>query len=628
MCGIAGCFNGAPRDTVKAMIDAIAHRGPDEEGVYCAPDRRAALGNRRLSIIDLGHGHQPMSNEDGSVWITYNGEIYNHRLLREELEKAGHQFSTNCDTEVLIHGWEQWGEKLVEKLNGNFAFALYDENKRVCFLARDRLGIRPLFYTSVGDQRYFASEIKSLLKVPGIDREIDPMALDQFLSLRYSFGERTMLSGIRRLPPGCTILLHGESRRIDRYWEPEYAPQHMNLQDATDRLDELLVDSVRSRLMSDVPLGMYLSGGVDSALILALMAKETSTPVKTYSVGFGLDLDETSAAKDIADEHGADHTEISLPRDSFLRLPEIVRMIDEPLGDMIIIPTYFLSREASKNVKVILTGEGADEVFGSYVHHYLLTWFEQYRRVCPKPLQRLNCAVFGMMPTALLEMAFPYPERMGKAGRARFMSFLRQAEDGNGYLPLVQLFTPEEKATLYSSASRERAEESWREAFDLSRGHGAMLNRLIRLDSRNWLPDYTLFKQDRLTMANSIEGRVPYLDHRLVEFVAGLPVGYKQKGFTAKYLLRRVADRHLVTTVAKRKKAAFYLPVRDFFGPEFHDFVRDTLNESAVAHAGLFDPKAVGALVDRGLRGELLASKRLMAVLIFTLWHQTYIDNH
>lgn len=621
MCGIAGCFGATELDVVERMTRVMVHRGPDEQGTYTAPDHTVTFGHRRLSIIDLAHGQQPLANEDGTVWVAYNGEIYNHAELRAELQEAGHRFATSCDTEVLVHGWEEWGSALVERLNGNFAFAIHDQRQQIGFLARDRMGIRPLFYTEVGGRHFFASEIKALLQVPGVDFAVDPMALDQYLSLRYSFGEQTMLSGVHRLPPGCSMTFdRSGTPTIERYWQARYDETPIPEEEAADRLDELLQDSVRSRLMSDVPLGMYLSGGLDSALILALMAKVSSQPVRTFSIGFGLELDETAEAARIAETFGADHTELRLASDSFRQLPEIVRTMDEPLGDMIIVPTYNLSREARQHVKVILTGEGADEVFGSYVHHYLLTWFERYRRWCPRPLRALQRGLVGVTPTRALDVAFPYPGSLGAAGKKRLQSFLREAESGAGYLPLVQLFAPDEKQALYGERWRHDSSDSWRSALDLTQHEGAVLNRLIAIDSRNWLPDYTLFKQDRLTMANSIEGRVPYLDHRLVEFAARLPVGLKQKGMQAKALLRRVADRHLPAAIAKRKKAAFYLPVADFYGPDFCDFVRDTLNPSTVADDGYFDPAGVSKLVDAGLGGELLPSKRLMAIFIFTLW--------
>lgn len=622
MCGFVGCWGGASAKTIAAMSATIEHRGPDGHGSYFAPSGEVALGHRRLSIIDLSAGQQPMTNEDGSIWVVFNGEIYNHRELRKDLEATGHQFVTHCDTEVLVHAYEEYGDAFVGKLNGNFAFAIYDQNRKRCLLARDRVGIRPLFYTTVQGKLYFASELKALLAVPGTSRQVDPQALDQYLSLRYSSGEQTMLAGCRRLPPGCLMVIDESHTDIKRYWDVSLQPQATSEYDAIERLDELLSDSVQKRLMSDVPLGMYLSGGIDSNLILALMARESSSAVKTFSVTFGLPLDETEASRSIAKQFGTDHTELRLPRDSYQLLPDIVRMMDEPLGDVITIPTYFLSQEARKSVKVVLTGEGADEVFGSYVHQVALSWFDRYRRIVPKPLRSLNRKLFDIAPASILDRFFPYPESLGDGGRQRVSRFLEQSERGHGYLSLVEMFSPDDKTELYSDGWKEHIGEEWRKRYDVSRKDGAMLNRLIGVDSRNWLPDYTLFKQDRLTMANSLEGRVPFLDHRLVEFAAGLPVSLKLKGFTAKYLLRKVAERHIPRSTAKRKKAAFYLPLAGFFGDDFREFVGDTLSESSIAADGYFNPTVVSDVAENGLAGDLLSSKRLVSLLMFTLWQR------
>lgn len=609
------------------MSAVIEHRGPDEHGTYFAPAGDVAFGHRRLSIVDLSTGRQPMTNEDGSIWVVFNGEIYNHKEIRRDLEQAGHRFVTNCDTEVLVHAYEQYGDDFIAKLNGNFAFAIHDQKRNRCLLARDRTGIRPLFYTTVKGRIYFASELKALLQVPGITREVDPQALDQYLSLRYSSGERTMIAGCQRLPPGCSMVIDANGMGIQRYWELRLAPQPCNEAESIDRLDALLQDSVKQRLMSDVPLGMYLSGGIDSNLILALMARESSKAVKTFSLTFGLPLDETEASRSIASQFNTDHTEIRLPRDSYQSLPEIVRMMDEPLGDAIVIPTYFLAQEARKQVKVVLTGEGADEIFGSYVHHFALSWFDRYRRFCPKPLRYLNRKLFDVTPTPILDRFFPYPESLGDGGRQRVSRFLEQSEQGHGYLSLVELFSPDDKAELYSDGWQSNVEQDWRKRFDVTGKSGSMLNRLIGVDSHNWLPDYTLFKQDRLTMANSIEGRVPFLDHRLVEFAANLPVSQKLNGFTAKYLLRRVAERHIPRATAKRKKSAFYLPLADFFGNDFREFVHDTLSEQSIAADGYFNPSVVTDVTKRGLAGDLLSSKRLVSLLMFTLWHRQLVEN-
>jgi asparagine synthase (glutamine-hydrolysing) len=619
MCGFAGCWSNASADLVSPLALRLRHRGPDGGGVYASPDRNVAFGHRRLAIVDLGGGDQPMANEDGTVWIGFNGEIYNHQDLRGDLERAGHQYRTNSDTETLIHAYEEYGEEFLTRLNGEFSLILYDEKRGAALVARDRLGIRPLFYAEHEGRMYFASEIKALLEIPGFSPEVNPEALDQYLSLRYSSGEQSMLAGVRRLPPGSSLRLDVAGAAPRTFWRLPTEQRAIPLEEAAERLDSLLAESVRLRLMSDVPLGMYLSGGVDSAVILALMARQTGQAVRTFSIGFGLPLDETEIAAGLARQFGAQHTEIRLPSNAYEALPDVVAGLDEPLGDIITLPTYFLSRAAAPHVKVVLTGEGADEIFGSYVHHYALTRYSQYRQWCPRPLRKLAPAVVDRMPMAVMNRLFPYPDSLGEAGRRRVSTFLRQAEAGRAYLSLVELFNREQKTELLSAEWRTQAR--WESNYDSSAWPDSRyLESVIDVDCRFWLPDYTLFKQDRLTMANSIEGRVPFLDHRLVEFVLSLPPSLKMRNGKLKYLLRHVASRHIGPARAFAKKAAFYLPIRKFFGADFDSFVRDTMSQSSVRQDGYFNPAVVDRLVDAGLSDGLLESKRLIALLMFTLW--------
>jgi asparagine synthase (glutamine-hydrolysing) len=587
--------------------------------VYVSPDRRIAFAHRRLAIIDLTAGQQPMANEDRTIWVGFNGEIYNHRDLRRQLEDAGHRYRTTSDTETLLHAYEEYGEDFVTRLNGEFALVLYDERRGVGLLARDRLGIRPLYYAEHRGRLYFASEITALKGIPGFAPDIDPFALDEFLSLRYSSGEQSTLTGVRRLLPGATLRLDIAGAEPRRFWQIPEEQRPCSIAEAAEQLDSLLSESVRLRLMSDVPIGMYLSGGIDSGVILALMARERGQRVRTFSIGFGLPLDETDSAAELARRFDAEHTEVRLPTRAFEALPDVVGKLDEPLGDIIILPTYYLSRAAASHVKVVLTGEGADELFGSYVHQQALARYGQYRRWCPRPLRDVPPAVLERLPLRILDRLFPYPESLGEAGRQRVTTFLREAETGRAYLTLVELFDRRQKEALL--APQWRVSANWEATYATSDWSAARFREsAIALDCRHWLPDYTLFKQDRLTMANSIEGRVPFLDHRLVEFVLSLPSSYKARRGTQKYLLRHVARRYLGATRARVPKAAFYLPVRKFFAADFDGFVRDTLSTASVRRDGFFEPAAVNQLVERGLTDSLLDGKRLIAVLTFTLW--------
>ena len=619
MCGFVGCWSDASLDAIVPLAHHLRHRGPDDEGAYLSPDRRLAFAHRRLSIVDLSTGGQPMPNEDRTVWVGYNGEIYNHLSLRRDLEAAGHRYRTTSDTETLLHAYEEYGDAFPSRLNGEFAFVLYDERRGTCLLGRDRLGIRPLFYARHRGRVYFASEIKALLAIPGFSPGVNAAALDEYLSLRYSSGEESIFHGVYRLPPGATIRLDLPDDPPRSFWHFGTRPAQIPLTEATERLDELIAESVRLRLMSDVPLGMYLSGGVDSSLILALMARELASPVRTFSIGFGLPLDESEAARDLAGRFGAEHTDVVLPRDAYGLLPEVVAALDEPLGDIIVLPTFYLSRVAGRTVKVVLTGEGADEIFGSYVHQYALARYAEYRRWCPPALRQIIPSAVARAPVRMLDRLFPYPDSLGEAGRARVSGFLRDAESGRAYLRLVELFGAAEKDNLI--APEWRTASSWESRYDTSAWPDRdYLGSVIDVDCRHWLPDYTLFKQDRLTMASSVEGRVPYLDHRVVEFVASLPSSYKRRGGAVKYLLRRVAERYLGPARARVRKAAFYLPVGKFFGSDFHAFVRDTLSLDSVKRDGYFNPAAVSRLVDAGLTDSLLDSKRMVSVLMFTLW--------
>lgn len=626
MCGIVGVFGqGYDAQAIRQATARLAHRGPDDSGEYRSPDGWVMFGHRRLAIIDPQGGHQPISNEDGTVWAVFNGEIYNHLDLRRQLERSGHCFRTRCDAEVIVHAWEEFGHDFVRLLNGEFAIALYDQRQRRGLLARDRLGIRPLLFTELGGRLYFASELKALVGLPGFTPLVEPRAVDQYLALRYVAGERTMLRDVRRLAPGTLMHLSPQQRRTQRWWSVPLAPQRWRPAEAEAALDTLLRESVAMRLMSDVPLGMFLSGGIDSALILALMSRLGDGPVHACTIGFGLPLDETASARAIARHFRAHHDEIVLPRDAFQHLPHVVSMLDEPIGDIIILPTFWLASHAARSVKVVLTGEGADEIFGSYIHHYVLHLKYIYERLCPRSLRALNRWLLEHAPQGVWDRLFPYPERPGEHGRRRARLLL--TDNGRApYLDLVQLFAPAERASLCRRDWFDDHLHDWQQAFtdQLDDGPATLLDRLIHLDARYWLPDYTLLKQDRMTMANSLEGRVPFLDHRLVELLATIPGHLKQRRLRAKFLLRRVARRYLPDHLLARRKQAFYLPVARFFGPDFHDFVRDTLAPRAVADDGFFETRPIQILCERGLTGELLDTKRLMAILIFTLWARHY----
>jgi asparagine synthase (glutamine-hydrolysing) len=630
MCGICGFVGFVDEALLQRMTHALRHRGPDDDGFYLG--NRVGLGHRRLSIIDLETGKQPIFNEDNTIAIVLNGEIYNYLELRRRLEKRGHIFRTQTDTEVIVHLYEEMGERCVEELNGEFAFAIWDDGKQSLLLARDRLGIRPVYYYSINETLIFSSELKSLLLWEKTPRVINRIALDCYLTLRYIPANMTMFAGIEKLPPASVLSFKNGKTRIERYWSVRLQEEpRQSLKASEDRLFEMLKDSVRLRLMSDVPLGAYLSGGIDSSSIVGLMAEMSSTPVKTFTVGgFGGEADEASQARRIADHFGTDHHELIIGKQDYDLLPRIMRHMDSPIGDAIIIPTYLLAQETSKHVKVVLSGEGADEILAGYVHQLSMRFGELYRRALPKPLQAAVHYTIRHTPSTCLNLLFRYPAKLGSKGKERvsnYLTALSNESPAQCFLVLASLFTQQERKNLYSDDFRQAADDNGLQSrMDAALAEqGGFLNKLLVYDLENWLPDNTLIKQDHLSMANSLEARVPFLDHRLVEFCCGLPERFKIRGTVQKYLLRKAVARLLPSQTAKAPKRAFYFPIERVFGDEFSDYVRDNLTSQRFTSRGIFNKEAV-ARFSHMRSSELIDNKQLMAVLILEIWFRTFWD--
>lgn len=632
MCGICG-FVGYPeeKDFLSTMLSTLVHRGPDDYGTYTQPG--IALGHTRLSIIDLTTGHQPIHNEDNTLWIVFNGEIYNYLELREDLIKKGHRFYTKSDTEVIIHLYEEEGEDFVKHLNGEFAIALWDVPRQRLLLARDRLGIRPLYYYSKGGLFLFASEIKALLATGLVDRQFNHLALDNYITLRYVPGNDTLFQGVHKVPPASILTYHKGGFNISSYWELHYQPKRRPHNALEEEFNCLLEDSVKKRMMSEVPLGALLSGGVDSSIIVALMTRYSKGSVKTFSIGFGTDIDELDEAKVIADYLGCDHQELATEKQDYMLLPKIVWYMDEPLGDAIIIPTYLLTQATARKVKVVLTGEGADEVLGGYVHQFAMHFGDRYNNAVPRYLQGVNLALLRFLPLSLLEKFFPYPARLGTKGKTKLLDYLSHLEStSRAYLDLAGLFSDQEKEGLFTRDFLDTVagDRKLEEELDLYLGSKDLspnfLDRVIELDRSHWLPNYTLFKQDRLTMAHSVEGRVPFLDHRLVEFCAQAPAEFKLHGRTTKYLLRRAAERLLPQKTAWAKKKSFYIPIEKCFDSKFYDFIRDVLNPTTIKNRGIFNWEYIERLISPAEGLEFLNNKRLMAILILEIWFKVFMD--
>jgi len=612
--------NAAARDLIARMLGAVEHRGPDDEGHHI--ETGVAMGMRRLAIIDLATGRQPISNEDGSIWIVFNGEIYNFRELRELLLARGHKLRTRTDTETIAHLYEDEGERCVERLRGMFAFAIWDRRERRLFLARDRVGKKPLYYALAGRTLVFGSEIKSLLQHPGVKREINLQAISDFLSFGYVPDPATAFTGVRKLPPGHTLTFKDGLVYMRRYWDFDYSI-HLDGPGArepeapeayyVERLRELIAESVRVRLESDVPLGAFLSGGIDSSVVVAMMAREMK--VKTFSIGFpDAGFDELRYARIAARHFGADHHEFVVTPDVCRLVEEIVWHHDEPFADVSSVPTYVVSKMAREHVTVALSGDGGDEVFGGYERYVVDRRRGRYERI-PSFLRR-----------ALLRASRALPQ--GAYGKR----FLRNIalEPAARYVDSVSYFDRDSQLNLFSEDAR-RAMAGYDPARRFERIFAApaarsRLDRLLYLDSKTYLPGDILVKVDRMSMANSLETRAPLLDHHLIEFAQTIPASFKLRGLETKYILKRAAEGLIPDEIINRPKQGFDVPIRRWFNRELREMLDDTLNDRCARERGDFNHRAVLAILDEHRRGVRDHSRQLWSLLVLELWRRAFID--
>jgi len=620
MCGITG-FNWEDKDLIKRMSSIISHRGPDGEGHYT--NKSISLGHRRLSIIDLSqNGKQPMCNEDETIHITFNGEIYNFLELRRILENKGHRFHSNTDTEVLVHGYEEWGESIVEKLNGMFAFAIWDGNTKKLFLARDRLGIKPLYYYWKNKKLIFSSEIKSILLAPGIERKIDNNAAYNYLNLRYIPGENTMFTDIKKLLPGHTLTLQKKSISIKQFWNIPLPKQEYDTK-AAKKVKLQFKESVRKRLIADVPVGVYLSGGIDSASIVAATSYLKKEPVKTFSVGFDYDskVDELHKARFIAQHFQTDHKEIIVNESIKNLLPKILWHLDMPHGDPVIIPMFKLSEEAKKKVTVVLSGEGADEVFGGYVQYKT---FLQAKKVRYLP-KTITTHIAKKMPIKMLDNFFDYPSSIGEKGKEKLLDFISHLRDEDvAYQDLISILSDKDRKRLLKSKQKEREQLHLRR---FTRQRKPLLNRMLYYDTKTWLPNYVLFVNDRMTMANSIEGRVPFLDHTFVEYGNTLHPKLKINGSTNKFVFRQAMRKILPKQVSSTKKHAFFMPLDKWYKEELKDLAEQLFTPSKVRERGFFEYNHLKKIWENYNRSKLLYGKQLFTTINFELWCRMFIDS-
>jgi asparagine synthase (glutamine-hydrolysing) len=616
ICGVAGGDAGAGRELVQRMCASLVHRGPDDEGSVHLDG--VTLGMRRLSIIDLEGGHQPMPNEDSTIWAIQNGEIYNHLELREKLIAASHSFSTQSDTEVLVHGYEEWGEGLVERLNGMFAFAVLDRRRGILLLARDRMGIKPLHYAIDGKRLVFASELKALLRDASLRREIDPIALDQYLAYEFVPSPRSIVRGIDKLQPAhmLTWSVAEGTHRIRRYWSPELgvsdAPRRRSLDEECEELRSVLRESVRKELISDVPLGVFLSGGIDSSAVTAMMT-QLGGDVKSFSVGFtDRSFDESAHARQVARHLGTEHRELTLEPHMLLDLiPQLPTLLDEPLGDASIIPTYLLSAFTRRHVKVALGGDGGDELFAGYPTLQAHRLAGYYLRVPRLLRQGLVEPMVRLLPVSRGNLSFDFRAKRFVGGARYPIAERHQRWMGS--------FAHEERAVLLSR-------EVQHEVNDGEAAYSDPLNQVLMMDMRLYLENDILVKLDRASMMASLEGRVPLLNNDFVEYATHLPLTMKLRGLRSKFLLKRALHGVLPHSILSRPKKGFGIPVAHWFRGPLKEQMLSVLSPERIARKGLFDPGVVAGLIDDHLNGRRDNRKQLWTLFAFGLWHDGYVS--
>ena len=630
MCGIAGFVDAsargrwsarsdaaeAERVRLRAMCSAIRHRGPDDEGMHLEPG--VALGMRRLAIIDLATGRQPIHNEDSSIWVVFNGEIYNYAELRRDLEARGHTFYTASDTETIVHAYEEWGDEAFGRLRGMFGIALWDRRQDVLLLARDRVGIKPLHYAIDGDRLYFGSEIKSILAAGALTPEIDLEALDHYLSFLYTPRDGSIFAGVHKLPPGHLLRWQNGRAQVRQYWQlPAREVTPASEGEAVESLRVILQDAVRSHLMSEVPLGAFLSGGIDSSLVVGMMAQVSSQPVRTFSIGFeDPRYNELEHARVVARHFGTDHHEFIVRPDALSIIDDLITHFDEPFGDSSAIPTWYVSEMARRHVTVVLSGDGGDELFGGYdryLPHPRIAAFDQW-------------AVPGSR--AVASMVWPWLPH-GTTGK----NFLRTvARDERGrYLDQIGYFRPDEKDSLFTADVRKQMTRADAEA--ALGAHFARLGglpwhaQMMHFDFETYLPEDILTKVDRMSMAHSIESRVPLLDNEVVEFAAQLPASLKISGGRRKHVLKEAARQLLPPQILDRPKRGFEVPVGAWFRGGLRELFSDVLLSARARQRGYFEPRFIERVVQEHVSGRREHTLRLWSLLVFELWHRQYIDS-
>ncbi len=622
MCGIAGYINTdkdqpVQSQVVEQMCAVIHHRGPDEWGLWC--NGSVGIGMKRLQIIDLSGGHQPMANTDGSVQIVFNGEIYNHLDLRADLEQRGYRFRTSSDTEAILHLYEEYGEDCVQQLRGMFAFAIWDTRHNCLFMARDRLGKKPLHYLHDQNKLVFGSEIKSLLQHPDITAEVNQPAIVPYLGCGYVPDPETMFKGIYKLPPAHALTWQQGKITVKRYWDISYQPDYRKseqqwLEETEAQLDE----AVRIRLMSDVPLGAFLSGGIDSSLVVALMARQMASPVKTFSIGFDeKKYNELPYARLVAQKYGTDHHEEIVRPDAEEVIPYLIRMFDEPFADSSAIPTYYVSRLARRHVTVVLSGDGGDETFGGY-DRYLDSQLSNKTDLLPHLLRQ---GLFGL-PVWLLPESFPGINRLRYLAANQDERYLMEMTKGLSAAH-ANVFSPELIQAAGGSDPAEPLRQILRRVSALD-----PITRRQYLDCLTYLPGDIMTKVDRATMFVSLEARAPILDHKFVEFSATVPVEYKVRGRTGKYLLKQLAEKLLPKELIYRPKMGFAMPVAQWINAEWQEMSQDLVLGTLARKRGNFNPAYLDRIMTEHRQGRRDHSYLIWTLMVLEMWYRSHIDGN
>ena len=626
MCGICGKYSpeGVQSSQIQRMLDSIAHRGPDDEGTYV--HGAIGLGNRRLSIIDLQSGKQPISNEDGTIWIVYNGEMYNYPALRHELEAKGHLFRTHSDTEAIVHLYEEMGERCVERLSGMFAFAIWDERQQKLLLARDRIGQKPLFYSQEGAQLFFGSEIKAILALHPRVPELDPLAMHDYLSLRFIAPPRTIFKHIRKLPPAHTLVFQNGQIKLRQYWQLSFREKlTLSETEILEALQEQLKRTVDSHMLSDVPVGAFLSGGLDSSMVVAVLARDLGLKPQTFSIGVAeSDFDETPYARIVAEQYGTQHTEERVQADLIHSLPKMIWHMDEP-SDPIAACMFQAARLASRHVKVVLGGDGGDELFAGFDRYVGNRYIDIYS-LMPLALRR---SLMGPMLERLPD-SFTYKSMTQKLRWVHHLSMQSTAAEQYAEATCFFRFTHQEKQELYGDGL-------WKELEHINSTRAitvpfnnaeadTLLDRMLYTDFVTRLPEHSLVLTDRMTMAHGLEARSPFLDHELVEFLAKVPADIKVQNNQPKHLMRKLAKDYLPPSILQREKQGFMFPIAYWFRTDLFPFLSNTLTNSHFVKEGWFKKESIENLLNEHRTNRHDHHVRLWMLLNLEIWHQLYIE--